>query len=148
MAFTVGVVLVLLLAGASLSGVHAGGHGLVAPLLAWALGAAWLAETVARGAGAGVAWWLAGACAAVCAVGLAVALPALGYRSMGPRSGPPALVGMQGRAVTDLDPGGVVNVRGESWSARSVGGPVRAGSSVRVASVDGVRLWVWTEEGD
>ena len=45
-------------------------------------------------------------------------------------------------AVDDLDPGGRVRVRRESWSAESAGGEILAGTTVRVKTVEGLRLIV------
>jgi membrane-bound ClpP family serine protease len=50
-------------------------------------------------------------------------------------------------ALTDLDPRGVVRVGGENWSADSLSGPLPAGSPVHVASIQGLRLQVWSEAG-
>jgi hypothetical protein len=55
--------------------------------------------------------------------------------------------GAEGSAVTDLDPQGIVRVRGERWSATSLNGFVAAGDPVQVIRVDGVRLAVWGELG-
>ena len=55
--------------------------------------------------------------------------------------------GAEGIAVTDLDPDGVVRVRGEDWSARSANGPVPHGGRVQVLGAKGVHLEVWGEDG-
>jgi membrane-bound ClpP family serine protease len=57
-----------------------------------------------------------------------------------------SLEGSQGTAVTDLGPEGIVRVRGEDWSARSLNGQVHAGDRVQVINAVGVRLEVWGEE--
>jgi membrane-bound serine protease (ClpP class) len=142
----IGAALVVCIVAASVTGLHAGGHGLIGPVVALALGAGWLVATASLGSGAALAWWLAGTSAAASGLAMAVALPALGYRKMPAVSGSRALVGMEGRAVTDLAPSGVVSVRGETWTAEGLHGPIHAGAPVRVASVDGVRLRVWSEE--
>lgn len=56
-------------------------------------------------------------------------------------TGVEAMVGEMGTARTDLWPDGTVFVHGELWSARAVS-PVEAGRTVRVLSVDGMRLEV------
>jgi membrane-bound serine protease (ClpP class) len=61
------------------------------------------------------------------------------------RAGPQTLAGAHGVAETALDPHGRVHVRGESWSAESVGGPVPAGAPVLVVSVRGLTLDVFPE---
>ena len=148
MAWLIGAALVVLVAAASLSGVHAGGHGLIGPLVAIGLAVGWFVSAAASGATSATTWWLAGTCAAVCVVSASVALPALRYRKMNPTAGRPAMAGEEARAVTDLDPVGVVQLAGESWTAESLSGRVQAGAPVRVVSVDGVRLRVWSEEGE
>lgn len=52
------------------------------------------------------------------------------------------LAGSAGVALSDLRPSGVVQVAGETWSATSLGSPVRRGATVHVDRVDGVRLVV------
>ena len=148
MAWLIGAALVVMVAAASLGGAHAGPHGLLGPVAALGLAVGWFVAAATAGATSGTAWWLAGTCAAACIVSAAVALPALRYRRMGPALGLPAAPGEAGRAVTALDPVGVVQLHGESWTAESLSGPVPAGAEVRVVSVDGVRLRVWSEEGE
>jgi membrane-bound serine protease (ClpP class) len=63
------------------------------------------------------------------------------------RSGPQALNGAHGVAETALDPLGRVRVRGDSWSAESVGGSVPAGTPVMVIAVRGITLDVFPESG-
>ena len=147
MGWLIGALLVVLVAAASLGGVHVGGHGLIGPAVAVGLALGWFLAAAASGATSATAWWLAGTCAAVCVVSASVALPAIRYRRMAPAVGEPTRPGESGRAVTDLDPVGVVQLAGESWTAESVSGRVPAGAEVRVVSIDGVRLRVWSEEG-
>jgi membrane-bound serine protease (ClpP class) len=63
------------------------------------------------------------------------------------RAGTQALMGAHGVAETALDPLGRVRVRGESWSAESVGDPVPAGTPVLVIAVRGLTLDVFPEGG-
>lgn len=64
----------------------------------------------------------------------------------GPRSsGGEALVGAIGVVRSKLDPEGQVHVKGELWTAVSVGGPVDVGRTVRVVGVDGLRVRVKPE---
>lgn len=57
-------------------------------------------------------------------------------------TGREALVGMLGTARTELAPEGTVYVAGEMWTARTEEPPIPEGATVRVTSVDGLRLWV------
>ena len=57
-----------------------------------------------------------------------------------------SVAGAEGVAVTDLDPDGIVRVRGEDWSARSANGAVRHGGRVQVLGAKGVHLEVWGED--
>lgn len=51
-----------------------------------------------------------------------------------------------GTALSDLNPRGIVRVRGEEWTAEAVNGAVVAGSPVQVIEVDGLVLRVWGED--
>lgn len=62
--------------------------------------------------------------------------------------GGPIAAGTAGHAVTSLDPDGTVHVRGEEWTARSVGGRVRKGGGIIVTSVKGLTLEVRGTEPD
>lgn len=53
------------------------------------------------------------------------------------------LLQSQGIATTDLNPIGTVKILGETWSAESLSGPVKAGVEVYVSEIDGLRLKVW-----
>lgn len=57
-------------------------------------------------------------------------------------TGPQALIGQVGVAVSDVAPGGTVRVQGELWSAVAEDGAIRAGEAARVVSVEGVTLRV------
>ena len=54
------------------------------------------------------------------------------------------MVGMQGQAISTLQPTGQVKVDGEIWEARSQG-DVRPGDTVRVKAIDGLTLEVEKE---
>jgi membrane-bound serine protease (ClpP class) len=56
--------------------------------------------------------------------------------------GEETIVGMAGRAATDLNPEGFVQAGGEQWSARSSEGAIRAGEPVEVVCREGLRLIV------
>jgi membrane-bound serine protease (ClpP class) len=57
-------------------------------------------------------------------------------------TGPDALVGAPGEAREELSPEGLVFVRGALWKAVAQGGPIPAGSPVRVVGRNGLRLEV------
>jgi membrane-bound serine protease (ClpP class) len=64
-----------------------------------------------------------------------------------PTVGRDSMIGELGEAHTDLNPDGVVTVRGAPWRARTGRNrPVSAGGSIRVVSVD--RLVLEVEPGD
>jgi membrane-bound ClpP family serine protease len=140
-----GAILLALLIATGVLCAHAGGHAWFVPLPALALAAIWALTASARSAEA--AWWLVALCAVACAGGALVAGAALRQRLHGTLVGLPELRGTSGVAVTTLDPGGIVRVGGENWSARSVSGPLQAGAPVHVLGVRGVRLDVWSELG-
>src|SRR5690606_3189278 len=60
------------------------------------------------------------------------------------QTGQESLVGRTGLARTDLNPGGIVQVGGESWTARLCEGhpPIPRGQRVEVVEVRGLRLIV------
>lgn len=55
------------------------------------------------------------------------------------------LYGAAGKALTDLNPNGVVTISGETWSGESLNGLIKSGSKVYVAEVDGIHLKVWSD---
>ena len=62
-------------------------------------------------------------------------------------TGREGLIGMHGRARTDLAPDGMVFVDGALWEASSVDGPVTKGSDIEVLDVRGLHLQVRAAEG-
>jgi membrane-bound serine protease (ClpP class) len=52
------------------------------------------------------------------------------------------LVGLTGEVRSDLNPEGGVFVKGALWRARSMDGPIKAGSRIRVRGIDGLILQV------
>lgn len=58
------------------------------------------------------------------------------------RMGVDRFIGAVGQAITDLSPDGEVKISQQTWSASSVGSNVKAGESVKVISISGVRLLV------
>jgi membrane-bound serine protease (ClpP class) len=64
-------------------------------------------------------------------------------------TGREGMQGESGKARTRLDPEGFISVHGEIWQARiSGGGPIEAGTPVRVVKVEGLLLYVQPVEED
>ncbi len=57
-------------------------------------------------------------------------------------TGPEAMIGKMGIAITDLKPKGEVRVGGEIWSAESLSGDITKGEEVRVKSLKGLVVMV------
>ena len=142
----VGVLLGVVLLS-SLLGFHVGPH---AHVFAAGLGAAVavvLFLLAATGHSSATLWTLFGADLAVSAGVGTIGWKGLTTTRVRPFGhGSAGLVGMDGVAVTDLAPDGIVRIRGENWSSTSLNGTVRAGSPVQVVKAAGVRLSVWGEE--
>ena len=132
---------------AALLGFHVGPHAHVVAGVFGALAAVWLLVMALDGRTAPVLWALLGADLVVSAGVATVAWKGLttngGYVA-GRRLVTP--VGAEGVAVGDLAPDGIVRVNGENWSAVAANGTIRAGSTVEVLSVSGVRLEVWSDD--
>jgi membrane-bound ClpP family serine protease len=139
-----GAVLLALLGLTWLACAHAGGHVWLVPLPALVLAGLW-ALTVSAHDG-GWAWWLVALTAVMAAAGVVVAGSAVRQQLRG-RGATASLTGTSGAAVTPLDPVGVVQVAGETWTARSLSGRLPAGAPVHVVRARGVRLEVWSETG-
>ncbi len=142
----VGVLLGVVLLS-SLLGFHVGPH---AHVLAAGLGvgvAVILFLLAATGHSSATLWTLFGADLAVSAGVGTIGWKGLTTARVRPFGhGSEGLVGVDGVAVTDLAPDGIVRIRGENWSSTSLNGTVRAGSPVQVVKAAGVRLLVWGEE--
>jgi membrane-bound ClpP family serine protease len=130
---------------ATVVGLHTGPH---AHLVAWVVGvaaAAWFVLMAVDGRSAPVLWGLL-------AADLVIAF-GVGFTAWKGLTAPapdgrhfPSLESSEGVALSDLSPEGIVQVRGEHWSASSVNGHVREGTRVQVLRAQGVRLEVWGEE--
>jgi membrane-bound ClpP family serine protease len=156
-----GGVLLLLLIGTVATCVHAGGHAFFAPLPAVAVAAAWAILAASRHPSVTAAWSLAGASAALSGAAVLLGGAALAQRrsdrltlARAPGTGMHArpgdihrLPGADGVAITAMTPSGVVRVAGETWSGRSLSGPLPAGATIHVVSVEGLSLHVWSEAG-
>ena len=131
----------------ALIGFHSGPHTHIASGVIGLVAAVWLVIMAVEGFSAPVLWALLSADVVVSA-GVGV----LAWKGL--KAPPPALAshgaalleGTEAVAVTDLNPEGIVRVRGESWSAVAVNGTIPAGQRVRVVRANGVRLEVWAEE--
>lgn len=129
------------------AGVHTGPHGLftagvigVVASIGFIVGIIALAPAGSR---TSVDWALLSTAAAVSAaavLGGALTWPAL--RRHQPSFGENRLWGAEGVVLTELSPVGTVRVRGETWTAESLSGPLAAGARVNVVEVEGLRLRV------
>jgi membrane-bound serine protease (ClpP class) len=94
-------------------------------------------------------WWVVLAvCAGTTAFMLAGMTAAVRSRFSTPTVGREGMVGEMGDAEVDVDPDGVVRIRGALWRARTNRAtPIRAGEPVRVVEVQGLVLEVEPETG-
>ncbi len=129
------------------AGVHTGPHGLLtAGIIGIVASIGFIVGIIAlapAGTRTSVDWALlstAGAVSLAAVVGGASAWPAL--RRHQPSFGENRLWGAEGVVLTELAPVGTVRVRGETWSAESLGGTLPAGARVHVMEVEGLRLRV------
>jgi membrane-bound serine protease (ClpP class) len=56
--------------------------------------------------------------------------------------GLPSMIGAKGRVTSRLAPEGMVNIKGELWTAQSNEGTIEAGEDVIILSQDGLKLIV------
>lgn len=134
---------------AAAAGTHAGPHAHLVSSITGAVAAIWLVVMAALGYADPLLYVLLAADVTMSGVMGTFAVKALrSPGALGAANEPPASVeGKMGRAVSDLDPEGVVRVGGEEWTALSLNGSVRRGEEVQVINVKGVRLEVWGEKG-
>lgn len=126
---------------------HAGPHGLVlsglmGDLLA-AVGIAFLLSSGTNSLSSLVLLAVIGVVSVAALGSGVVSLRRLERRS--PAIDPGRLWGADGVAVDDLLPHGTVRIKGETWSAESLSGHVRAGSAVHVVEVEGLHLRVLSD---
>lgn len=57
-------------------------------------------------------------------------------------SGKEALIGASGIATSDLNPNGMVRVRGEEWTANTDGATIQKGDQVKVVAIEGLTMKV------
>ena len=131
---------------ASLIGFHVGPHAHLAAGVLGALAALWLIVMAFDGRSAPVLWAL------LCAdVVVSAGIGTLAWKGLTVRGNLAdrhlvSPVGAHGIAVGELAPEGIVRVNGETWTAVSLNGKLRAGSPVDVVRVAGVRLEVFGDE--
>lgn len=77
---------------------------------------------------------------------IAFAVPALRARRQQPQTGAESVIGMVGRARTDISSEGTVALKGIIWQAKSAA-PIAAGADVRVRAAEGLTLIVESIEG-
>jgi membrane-bound ClpP family serine protease len=132
---------------ASLIGFHSGPHVHLAAGVCGALAAVALISIAATGGASALLWVLLAV-----DLTLSVGVGFLAWRGLsGQTPGPTGhhdlvATGSEGIAVSELDPFGIVRVRGEDWSAEAINPPVRRGTKVQVVGRGGVRLDVWGED--
>jgi len=59
-----------------------------------------------------------------------------------PQTGKEEIIGLWGTALTTLDPHGQIKVKGEIWSARSLGARIEKGCRAKIVDMDGLELLV------
>ena len=59
-------------------------------------------------------------------------------------AGSPSMMGMKGKAASELAPEGMVKIRSEFWVAKSDSGRIPAGGEIEVVGEDGLKLIVRT----
>jgi membrane-bound serine protease (ClpP class) len=93
--------------------------------------------------------WLIGVMAiSILAFSYLVLRAVLAASRRAPQAGAQKLIGMQGVALTDLNPTGQVRVDLQNWSAVAVAGEIHTGDSVHVTGIAGVRLHVEPYKSD
>ena len=59
-----------------------------------------------------------------------------------PVTGAQGIIGEVGEAITDINPEGQVHVHGETWTATSAEGKIKAGTKIKVERIDNLRLTI------
>lgn len=145
----VGVLLMLLAVGLLLAEAHTPSVGLlgIGGILLFVAGSLLLFVPFSSPSGAAATlsvspWLVAGSTLGVTAFFLLLIRASLRTRRLPISTGPEALLGKEGVAISDLTPGGSVRVDGEDWSAIAEVGPINSGEIVEVIGVEGVTLRV------
>jgi len=66
-------------------------------------------------------------------------IPALHRRKI---TGSEGMLGLEGRVIKSLAPSGTITVKGEYWTARSIGKNIPVGEQVEIVGMDGLTLQV------
>jgi membrane protein implicated in regulation of membrane protease activity len=126
-------------------GAHLGPHVHLGAGVIGILAAVWLVYVIVDGRSAAMVWALLGVVLVVSAAALIIGWYGLSGRGTVDYH-PHRMEAAEGVAVGDLEPDGLVRVRGEQWHATSVNGTARAGTRVQVLRRTGLHLEVWAEE--
>ena len=70
-------------------------------------------------------------------------IPALYRRKV---TGSEGMLGLEGRVIKSLAPGGTISVKGEYWTARSIDKNISVGEQVEIVGMDGLTLQVKRKE--
>ena len=70
-------------------------------------------------------------------------IPALHRRKI---TGSEGMLGLEGRVIKSLAPRGTISVKGEYWTARSIGKNIPVGEQVEIVGMDGLTLQVKRKE--
>ena len=141
------VVLLLVVVAASVLSLHLGPHGLVVSGLVGVAAACVLIVDIVFLANAASL----GLSLVFLAIVVVISMAALGFgvrtirtsRGLALADRETKLLYASGVALTDLTPMGTVRILGETWSAESLSGAVKAGVEVYVSEIDGLRLKVY-----
>ena len=144
--WVVAAVLIAMMASAVLAGFHTGPHTHLVSSVIGVVAAIWLVIMAAEGHSLPLIIVLL--IAVLLVAGGVGALAWRGLRGQAPDaadSSTSPLEGAPGKALTDLDPEGIVRVQGENWSATTLNGAIKAGDPIQVINSRGVYLEVWGE---
>jgi membrane-bound serine protease (ClpP class) len=138
-----GLLLVAAAIGFFVIDAHVTGHGLptVAGIVSLVLGGLFLFDSTAANVQVSKAL-IAGVSLALGGFFFFVLRAALATRKQLPMAGGDSVIGTVGTVRDALDPKGVVHAQGEQWTARTTGGPIAAGTAVRVTGIEGLTLEV------
>jgi membrane-bound serine protease (ClpP class) len=62
------------------------------------------------------------------------------------QAGQPSMIGTTGKVTSKLAPQGMVKIRGELWTARSITGEIDSGEQIMVTGQEGLKLLVRKED--
>lgn len=141
------LILLAAVLGIALLSLHVGPHGFLVTAAVGVLGLVGVGVASSRGHAftASIAGAFAGT-ALVSALALFGGIRGVRAARRTPtRSVMSRLYNARGVVTSDIDPVGIVQIAGESWSATSGGGPIHVGAQVYVLGRDGLRLTVAEE---